>query len=91
MPLGKSFNQPRRDTLDLKITTRFVFNLITTLQQFAGQFMVINILDKLLGGEHFVVLQRLPLLFDRIKRGVEYDAVSVQMWNAVDSHRLNWQ
>ena len=79
VPLGKLFNQFRRDTFDLKIAARFVFNLITKLHQFAGQFMVIDILDKLLGGEHLMVLQCLPLLLDRIKRGVEHDAMTVQV------------
>ena len=41
--------------------------------------MVIDVLDELLRHQHVVVLQRLPAGLDRIERGVEYDAVRVQM------------
>ncbi len=79
VPLGKFINQVRRNALDFKIAARFVFNAISEFHQFARQFVVINIFDKFLRGEHFAILQRLPFLFDGIKRGIEHDAMAVQV------------
>jgi len=75
----KTVIQFRRYAFDLKIAARLVFNLITESHQFARQFVIINILDKFLRGEHFAILQRLPFLFDGIKCCVEHDAMTVQV------------
>ena len=47
--------------------------------EFAGELVVIDVLDELLRGEHLVILQCLPTLLRRVMGRVEEDAVAVQM------------
>src|ERR1035438_9920894 len=56
-----------------------VANLITKTPQFAGEFMVIDVLGKFSGAQQFIILQCLPALLHRIKGCVEHDAMRVQM------------
>ena len=41
--------------------------------------MVIDVLGKLAGAQEFKIFERLPAIFHRVKRGVENNAVRVQM------------
>src|ERR1017187_1193953 len=56
-----------------------VANLITKTPQFAGEFMVIDVLGKFSGAQQFIILQCLPALLHWIKGRVEHDAMRVQM------------
>ena len=78
-PFGKPFDQLRRDAFDFKIAARPVLNLITELHQCARQFVIIDIFHELLRREHFVILKCFPFFLDRVERGVEQDAVTVQV------------
>ena len=53
--------------------------LITKSLQFAGQFVVINILGKFSGTQKFIVLEGFPTILNRIKGRIEDDAVRMQM------------
>ena len=79
VPFGKLFDQFRRDALDFKITTRFIFDLVAQFDQRARQFVVIDIFHELLRPKHFVILQCLPFFLDRVKCGVEQNAMAVQV------------
>ena len=68
-----------RDAFDLKITARPVSDLIAERPKVAGEFVIIDILGKLSGAKKLVIFQRLPAVFHRVKRGVENNAVRVQM------------
>ena len=78
-----AFGKPAADGIihafDLKISTRFASDFVATLPQVADQFVVIDGLDVFPRPQHFVILQRLPFLFGFIKRGVEDDAMRVQV------------
>src|SRR5205809_5737551 len=54
-------------------------NRIAEAAKVSGQFVIIKRLDELSGTQHLVVLKRLPTLFHRIERGVEQNAVGVQV------------
>ena len=79
MPLGELLNQRRRHALDFKIPSPLILDTIAELPQRAGQLMVIDVLDKLLRHQHVVVLQRLPAGLDSIVRGIEDNAVRMQL------------
>src|ERR1700693_1001240 len=78
--LGVLFDERRGNPLDFKIPPPLVLDAVAVLTQRAGQLMVIDVLDELLGKEHVMVLQRLPAMLDWIERGIEHDAMGVQMW-----------
>ena len=79
VPFGELFDEIRRDALDFKITTRFVFDLVAQFNQRARQFVVINIFHELLRRDHLVILQRFPFFLDGIKCSVEQDAMTMQV------------
>ena len=76
---GKSLAQVFRNTLNLEIAARLVANLVAETSQITGQLVVIDILGKLPGTQEFKIFQCLPTVFHRVKRGVENNAVRVQM------------
>src|SRR5208283_3160499 len=78
-PFGKSLAQFLRDAFDLKITARPVSYLVAERPKVAGEFVIIDILGKFSGAKKLVIFQRLPAVFHRVKRGVENNAVRVQM------------
>jgi hypothetical protein len=79
MPLGKFLNQFLGHPFNLKIAARIILHPIAKPIQRPDQFVIINILGKLFSRQHFANLQRLPTALDRIARGIEQDAMAVQV------------
>ena len=79
VPFGKSLAEFIRNALHLKIPAWPVADLVAERPQFAGEFMVVDVLGKLPGAQQFVIFQSLPAIFHRIERRVENNAVRVQM------------
>ena len=79
MPLGESLAQLFGDAFDFKITASAIANQIAESPQFTGEFVIVSVLGKPSGAQQFVILERLPTILHRVKSGVEYDAMRVQM------------
>ncbi len=65
--------------LNDEISTRLVLDQVAEPPKFAGELVVIDVLNELLCREHLVILQSLPTSLRRVMRRVEEDAVAVQM------------
>src|ERR1017187_1217248 len=79
MPFGEPVAQFWGNTLYLKVTARVVDDLVTPLYEITRQLVVIDILHVFTRPQHLEILQGFPTAFDGVARGVEHDAVAVQM------------
>ncbi len=77
--LGKTVNQFLGHTGNLEIAARIVFNAVAKSLERPDHFVIIDIPDELLRRDHFTGFQCLPAAFNGIARGIEQDAMGVQV------------
>ena len=79
MPFGETLAKFTTDFRNLKITASGINDRLAVATQRTRELVIVHVLRVLLRAEHLVILQRFPATFPIIVRGVEDDAMRVQV------------
>src|ERR1035441_1109976 len=79
MPFGAPLTEFLVDPFDLKIPTRMIDQVVAETSELARHLVVIDVLDIFPRAHHLGGLECLPSLLNTIVRGVEHDAVAMQV------------